>query len=323
MQFLYITVPMLKNTTIFVLITTTIYAFQALHSGTDHRQQRRFGTNRLIPHDGHADGPEGFRNGKIGYASAISVVFFLIVLSISLLQRILLKEEGRAMTTQSQPSQARRERFGKIAQYSLHALLVMFFLLPLLFMFVSALKGDELQLLKDMGSLKAFVPYGSTSLQNFTDVFQGTNFKNAFVNSIFMVSLTVVLGILVNSMLAYALARFKFAGRNLLLSVIVSLIIIPFEAIAVPAADAGQSDALVHRRCRLAGFLPRADHPFHRPRLLHLPFYQFFIELPKDLEEAALMDGANRLRILLEHRNAAVQAGHRDGGGAAVPLALG
>ena len=48
------------------------------------------------------------------------------------------------------------------------------------------------------------------------------------------VALTVVLGILVNSMLAYALARFKFAGRNLLLSVIVSLIIIPFEAIAVP-----------------------------------------------------------------------------------------
>ena len=201
------------------------------------------------------------------------------------------------MTTQSQPSQARRERFGKIAQYSLHALLVMFFLLPLLFMFVSALKGDELQLLKDMGSLKAFIPYGSTSLQNFTDVFQGTNFKNAFLNSIFTVSLTVVLGILVNSMLAYALARFKFAGRNLLLSVIVSLIIIPFEAIAVPllmlvnqmpwfTGDVGWLDSY-HVQ-----IIPFIAHAFS----IYL-FYQFFIELPKDLEEAALMDGANRLRI--------------------------
>ena len=201
------------------------------------------------------------------------------------------------MTTQSQPSQTRRERLGKIAQYSLHALLVMFFLLPLLFMFVSALKGDELQLLKDMGSLKAFIPYGSTSLQNFTDVFQGTNFKNAFVNSIFTVSLTVVLGILVNSMLAYALARFKFAGRNLLLSIIVSLIIIPFEAIAVPllmlvnqmpwfTGDVGWLDSY-HVQ-----IIPFIAHAFS----IYL-FYQFFIELPKDLEEAALMDGANRLRI--------------------------
>lgn len=113
-------------------------------------------------------------------------------------------------------------------------MLVIFFLFPLLFLFVSALKGDELQLLKDMGSLNAFVPYGDISLKNFSHVISGSNFKTAFFNSLLTVSLTVILGVLINSMLAYALARFKFKGRDFLLSVIVALIIIPFEAIAVP-----------------------------------------------------------------------------------------
>ena len=118
--------------------------------------------------------------------------------------------------------------------YALHAVLVVFFLFPLVFMAASAFKGDEAQLLADMGSLKAFVPYGELSLQNFRDVFARTPFVQALGNSLLTVSVTVVLGLLVNSMLAYALARFRFAGRNLLLSVIVALIIIPFEAIAVP-----------------------------------------------------------------------------------------
>ena len=102
----------------------------------------------------------------------------------------------------SQPSQARRERLARFGQYALHAVLVIFFLFPLLFLFVSALKGDELQLLKDMGSLKAFVPYGDISLKNFSHVINGSNFKSAFFNSRLTVSRTVLLGVLINSMLA-------------------------------------------------------------------------------------------------------------------------
>ena len=56
------------------------------------------------------------------------------------------------------PSQARRERVARLVQYALHALLAAFFVFPLLFLFVSAMKGDELQLLKDMGSIDAFIP---------------------------------------------------------------------------------------------------------------------------------------------------------------------
>ena len=92
-QFFYITVPMLRNTTIFVLITTTIYAFQLFT-----QVQIIANSGSVAPVDSFRTVvmlmvQEGFRNGKIGYASALSVIFFLIVFLISLLQRFLLTEE--------------------------------------------------------------------------------------------------------------------------------------------------------------------------------------------------------------------------------------
>ncbi len=92
-QFRYITLPMLKNTTIFVLVTTTIYAFQLftqvqiISSSGSPAPADSFRTLVLLMVQ------EGFRNGKIGYASAISVLFFAIVLILSVLQRSVLREE--------------------------------------------------------------------------------------------------------------------------------------------------------------------------------------------------------------------------------------
>ncbi|MCM5679247.1 sugar ABC transporter permease [Schlegelella sp. S2-27] len=92
-QFRHITLPLLKNTTIFVMVTTTIHAFQLYtqvqiiaNSGSAAPIDHFRTVVMLMVH-------EGFRNGKIGYASALSVVFFVIVLAVSLLQRALVKEE--------------------------------------------------------------------------------------------------------------------------------------------------------------------------------------------------------------------------------------
>lgn len=90
-QFRRVTLPQLRNTTIFVVVTSTIYAFQL------------FDQIYVMPQRGGPEDAtttmmvrlviEGFRNQKVGYASAISVVFFLIVLLVSLLQRRLVREE--------------------------------------------------------------------------------------------------------------------------------------------------------------------------------------------------------------------------------------
>lgn len=198
------------------------------------------------------------------------------------------------------PSQSARRRRSVALQIVLHALLVVFFLAPLVFMFVSAFKGDEAQLLADMGSLRAFLPVGDLSLQNFRDVFERTAFGAALVNSLVIVGATVVLGIVVNSLFAYALARFAFPGRNGLLAAVVALIIVPFEAIAVPLLlvvnalpwwEAGEwaPGWLDTRHVQVLPFVANAFSVYL--------FYQFFIALPRELEEAALMDGASRWTI--------------------------
>lgn len=92
-QFRYITLPLLKNTTIFVVVTTTIYAFQLFT-----QVQIIASSGTAAPIDSFRTVvmlmvTEGFKNGKIGYASALAVVFFIIVLTLSLLQRLLIKEE--------------------------------------------------------------------------------------------------------------------------------------------------------------------------------------------------------------------------------------
>jgi multiple sugar transport system permease protein len=89
-QFWKITLPSLRNTLIFVVVTTTIFAFQL------------FDQNWIMTKGGPQNSTltlvmkmvqDGFQQQKIGFASAISVIFFLIVFAISLVQRRLLPEE--------------------------------------------------------------------------------------------------------------------------------------------------------------------------------------------------------------------------------------
>ncbi|MGB6421495.1 MAG: sugar ABC transporter permease [Anaerolineales bacterium] len=89
-QFVNITWPLLRNTTIFVVLTTTILAF------------RLFDQVKVMTNGGPQNASmttivyvieQGWGQLKVGYASAISVVFFIIVLVISLLQRRVLREE--------------------------------------------------------------------------------------------------------------------------------------------------------------------------------------------------------------------------------------
>src|SRR6266700_3179683 len=56
--------------------------------------------------------------------------------------------------------------------YLLMSLLAIFFLFPIVFMIISSLKADENQLLEDVTTLRAFIPYGDLSLQNYNDAFQ-------------------------------------------------------------------------------------------------------------------------------------------------------
>ncbi len=89
-QFWYVTLPQLKNTMVFVVLTTTIFAFRLFTQVMVLTQGGPQGSTSTVVYMMYT---EGFQKMKIGYASAISVVFFVIVLVISMIQRKLISKE--------------------------------------------------------------------------------------------------------------------------------------------------------------------------------------------------------------------------------------
>ncbi len=178
-----------------------------------------------------------------------------------------------------------------VISYALLILLALIFVAPIAFMFVASLKPDEL-VLSQAGTLQGFIP-SPASLQNYRDVFDRVNFGLFFINSLLITSLVVLVGLLVNSMAGYAFARLRWRGRATLLLLVLALMIIPFEAIAVPLFF--QITLLGWRNTYLAQILPFIANAFS----IYL-FYTFFIGLPKELEEAARIDGASIIRTFFE-----------------------
>lgn len=177
-----------------------------------------------------------------------------------------------------------------IANYLVMGFLGFVFIFPIVFMLVTAIKENENQILRDVSSLMAFVPYGDLGFKNFFDVFARQPFGRYMFNSLLIVSAVMIGGLLINSMAAYALARMRFRGRKILVTAIIALIIIPLEAVAIPMLlEVNRFGWLDTYHVQIIPFLADAFQIFL--------FYQFFIGIPKDLEEAALVDGAGRLRI--------------------------
>jgi ABC-type glycerol-3-phosphate transport system permease component len=100
----------------------------------------------------------------------------------------------------------------------------------------------------------------------------------------------VVLTLAVSSLIAYALARLEFPGRDLVFLMILSSMLISFEVIVVPtymiAKTLGMRDSFA------ALIVPWAASPFTIFLLR-----QAFAEIPRELEEAAIIDGCSRLRV--------------------------
>jgi len=89
-QFWYITMPALRNTHIFVLVTTTILAFKLFAQIEVLTQGRPLGTTNTLVRYIYA---LGFKQQKVGLAAAAAVIFFVIVLAIAMVQRRLIREE--------------------------------------------------------------------------------------------------------------------------------------------------------------------------------------------------------------------------------------
>lgn len=168
---------------------------------------------------------------------------------------------------------------------------VLVYLAPILLMVVGSLKPDD-RVLAEAGSWRALWPT-HVSLENYGDVFERVDFLRFLLNSLLVTGSIVVAGLLLNSTAAYALARLRWRGRRLCLALVLALLILPYEAIAVPLFY--QISFLGLRDTYLAQILPFAANALS----IYL-FYAFFLGMPRELEEAAHADGAGVLRTFVE-----------------------
>jgi multiple sugar transport system permease protein len=184
-------------------------------------------------------------------------------------------------------SLAKRPLFSLLSHLLL-MLLALLFLAPVAMMLFGSLMPDE-QVLSQAGRLGGLA-LAELSLENYADVFARTDFLRFLLNSLFITGAIVLCGLLVNALAAYAFARLEWRGRDLLFNLVLALMILPLEAIAVPLFYG--ISLLGLRDTYTAQILPFIANAFS----IYL-FYTFFIGLPRELEEAARIDGASTLRI--------------------------
>jgi multiple sugar transport system permease protein len=205
--------------------------------------------------------------------------------------------------TSRRPAGSRSSALRHVATQVGRLLLCLFFALPILFMLISSFKPDA-QIFGDLTSLKAFLPVGHLSLDNYRGVFDRVPAARFLLNSIGISAVTVAVGLLVNSMAAFALSRLTWRGQKLVLSAIIATLIVPFETFALPLVwwvnklpwltvhgfnltlTTGWLDTY---RVQILPFLANAFS-------IYL-FYQYFDSIPKELDEAARMDGAGWFTI--------------------------
>ena len=179
-------------------------------------------------------------------------------------------------------------------RYTVLILVAAVFVLPLLFMVMSSLKPTQ-QLLNDTASLRAFLPVGDISLQNYYDAFQRAPIGLFVFNSLLVTVVTVLLSLLLCSLAAFSFTFLKWRGRGLLLSITLATLIIPFETIAIPLLLLVSKLPWIGLEGFRIGWL-NSYHvqiiPWIADALTIFLFVQYFKDLPVELVEAARVAGA-------------------------------
>ena len=158
-------------------------------------------------------------------------------------------------------------------------------LLPIVWMAFTAFKPEA-----DIVSYPPTLWPRELTFEHFSEVWERIPFARLYLNTIIFAGTVTVVSLLFDSMAAYALARLDFRGRGLVLVLILVLLMLPFQVTLIPLYDLLNSAGLTNTLPGL--IIPRITNAFG---IFFLR--QFFLSLPKDLEEAARVDGASEWRI--------------------------
>jgi multiple sugar transport system permease protein len=186
-----------------------------------------------------------------------------------------------------------------VMRYLVLSLIAIIFVFPLVFMVMSSFKPD-LQLLRDTSSIRAFLPVGDLSFDNYRDAFHRAPVATFVFNSVLVTGVTVLLSLVFCSLAAFSFVFLNWKGRDLLLSIVLATLIVPFETIAIPLL-------LLVSQLPWIGFAGLEFGWLNSYRVQIIPwiadgltiflFVQYFKDLPRDLIEASRVEGASWWQI--------------------------
>jgi multiple sugar transport system permease protein len=195
---------------------------------------------------------------------------------------------GRTTAAESTvASQSSRRILQRVLLYALMIFIALIFLLPLIWMISTSLKPTSQLFTQQI----EWIPRTFT-LDNYTKLFGQTQtpIGRWFFNSLAIATLFTILTLVVDALAAYAYARMEFPGRNLLFGLMLLTLFVPGFMFIIPNF---LTINFLHLINNWAGvILPGLAGVFGVFFLR-----QFFEGLPKELEEAAMIDGANQFQV--------------------------
>lgn len=178
-------------------------------------------------------------------------------------------------------------RAGVLAMYAVLVAGALFFLFPMVWMIGTSLKTVE-EVSQVQLSLLPAVP----QWENYQALFDDTSFTLAYINSIYVVVIVLLGTVTSIALVAYAFSRLQWRGRNVVFALMMATLMLPPQATLVPQY------VLFHEMGWVPGFNPITIPGFFAGgAAMVFLLRQFMMSLPRELDEAALVDGATPLQI--------------------------
>lgn len=178
-----------------------------------------------------------------------------------------------------------------VNKFTIHGILIITSLLsifPFIWLTSTSLKGVSEDIFAYPPTI---IPQDFTFL-NYIEVWNKVNFLGYFANSMIVALLTVVLNLILSSLAAYPLARMKFKGKKIFFFAILATIMIPFQAIMLPVYIITLKLHLIDSVNAVMGYIGLVM-PFAVSAFGIFLMRQAFLKIPREIEEAAIVDGCN------------------------------
>jgi multiple sugar transport system permease protein len=184
-----------------------------------------------------------------------------------------------------------RRRLILLVCYGAIALFLVFFLFPPYWMAITSLKTN--QEIEGLKGIPLLIQEGVT-LQHYRDLLEKTDFLVYFKNSVLVTLPVVLVSMVISVLAAYALSRLGFMGAGVLGTAVFLVYLVPDSLLFIPLFKIIGVLGLLNSKWSLVLVYPTAIVPFATWLLIG-----YFGSIPKELDEAALVDGANHLQMLL------------------------